>query len=122
MTEIKAVQFAQHASRLAEIKDSGFTLRFEHAKNFTQSGIIIGKIAKAEGGNHQVGTVVRKLQGQGISFHRLNLPAGKLHAAMRQHGMRKIERNDLYLRTSGAQRHRHVSGTRTKIEHTAVFT
>src|SRR6266481_5332767 len=121
MTKIKAVKFAQQPSGLAEIEDSSLALRFEHAKNLAQARIIVGKIAKAEGGNYQISAVVGKRQGQSIGFHRLNLLAGKLRAAMGQHGMRKVECNDLYLRTSSAQRHRHVSGPGAQIEHTAVF-
>src|SRR6266850_5874740 len=109
--EIPAIEIPQQSIRwFGEFEDGDGAAGLQHALNFAQAGFVIGEIAEAKGGGHEVEGGVRERQPHGVGFEKRNGSRDRLGCARGQrgtlffcaneHGVSKIRPDDSG--TSGA--------------------
>ena len=86
---------------------------------FAQAGLVVGEIAKAEGGDNQVKRCGAQRKMQRVGLERDRAAPAELACSAGEHAVRKI-RGDDGSRACGPmfqQRHGHVAGAATDVEH-----
>src|ERR1700722_1020269 len=124
LPKVNAVEQSYDSFRFAKIEDAAFASGTQNADDFAQSGVVVGEIAEAESGSHQIEMLSwqRKIEGIGLDPARhprfavrrrrvggrsgcrsviRRLPSRFAQRAL-QHGMRKIGTEQLR-RTSGGR-------------------
>src|SRR5438552_10930226 len=67
--EVNSVDLAYQAVWLSEIQNAALTLRPEHTHNFPQSRVVVGKVAKAESGGHEIEVRICDRQNERVRFY-----------------------------------------------------
>src|SRR3569833_1968568 len=125
--KVERVRFSNETAGLAELENAQAACRLEHAMKLTQSGLVIGEIAKAKGSDQQVKRLRAKRQAKSVCFkgdstQSVPLTAAKLLQSTAQHAMREIYREyrPRYCHAVSQKRQRKISRAAADVEDCSV--